>query len=179
MLYLFFVYGRQYGRGKPTLPKLVIVCVMLSLIFFCVGASSRLSTRPPLPLALLVPVLRVVTNPSRCCIIHRPNARLHPVSQRLRSSLTSFGNIGPFPDFFSQGEVSNLQSERDGLLQKLSSTEAAAGASASRAGASAGGGKAGGGGGGGAALAKMKNRVAELEARIKENRLAPSARLRQ
>lgn len=65
----------------------------------------------------------------------------------------------------------SLQSERDGLLHKLSNTSAAATAAS---GAHGGGGSGGGGVGGdakaGAALARMKARVAELEARIKENR---------
>ncbi|CAM9427743.1 unnamed protein product [Ectocarpus sp. 12 AP-2014] len=67
-----------------------------------------------------------------------------------------------------QGEVTSLQSERDGLLHKLS-RGASSSSSASRPGGGGGGG-GGSGGGGGAALAKMKARVAELEARIKENR---------
>lgn len=74
-----------------------------------------------------------------------------------------------------QGEVTSLQSERDGLLQKLSGASMSCSAPAS---ARVGGGGSSGGGseaaavaaGGGAALARMKARVVELEARIKENR---------
>lgn len=57
-----------------------------------------------------------------------------------------------------------MQSERDGLLYKLSK-------SAATGGGTGGSGAAGDGKGGGALLARMKARVAELESRIKENRL--------
>lgn len=74
-----------------------------------------------------------------------------------------------------QGEVTSLQSERDGLLQKLSGVSTGSASGSSRAAAGGGGGGSGSrataaGAGGGAALSRMKARVVELEARIKENR---------
>lgn len=67
--------------------------------------------------------------------------------------------------------MSSLQTERDGLLQKLAVTTKASQCTSSSA--RGGGGKKGtpaDDGRGGASLARMKARVAELEARIKENR---------
>ena len=66
----------------------------------------------------------------------------------------------------------SLQSERDGLLQKLSGASPASASTSSRAGGGGGNGAAAAAAaaGGGAALARMKARVVELEARIKENR---------
>eukprot|EP00752_Nemacystus_decipiens_P009306 g8317.t1 len=74
-----------------------------------------------------------------------------------------------------QGEVTSLQSERDGLLQKLSgasstSTSSRTGGAGGSGGSSAAAAAATAAAGGGAALARMKARVVELEARIKENR---------
>lgn len=67
----------------------------------------------------------------------------------------------------------SLQSERDGLLRKLSSTSPAAAAASSAKGVGgSGSGSVGGDAKAGAALARMKARVAELETRIKENRRA-------
>lgn len=68
----------------------------------------------------------------------------------------------------AQGEVSSLQAERDELLQKLAVTTKAS--SSARGGGKKG--TAADDAGGGALLARMKARVAELEARIKENRFA-------
>lgn len=75
----------------------------------------------------------------------------------------------------AQGEVCNLQSERDGLLRKLSTNKpggASAGTSTlSRGGRNDGGSRTGAGDAKeGAAFARMKARVAELEARIKDSR---------